>query len=215
MALTLAILVECTWASSSTPLQALTAPQVMLSEASAPANAVAHAEAALPSAPRVLTQLLLSNSSISGSKFAAVTPCVGLPRLTIVGFGVGSVNEEYARLVDRSECCRDCTGARLALDVSLRFPHEMGEPLSVMGDNLQVPTGKLYSQPDLRPDEHHLRAIAVAMRAQQWVVLLAHVVSDGPDKWALRQLLAVLAVTLGALPSRNPPPLQLCLSLPG
>ena len=146
----------------------------------------------------VRARISLANSTRPGAQDALVTGCEPPPRgLSVLGFAVGSINEEYVRISDSVGChCpfEACDVGRISFDRPLRLPHEPGEEISVMPDSLQVPSGRLTAEPPR--DEHHTRAMVAAMRAHDWVTGLARVVSEGPDKWALRQLLCVLALIL-------------------
>lgn len=146
----------------------------------------------------VRARISLANSTRPGAQDALVAGCEPPPRgLSVLGFAVGSINEEYVRISDSVGChCpfEACDVGRISFDRPLRLPHEPGEEISVMPDSLQVPSGRLTAEPPR--DEHHTRAMVAAMRAHDWVTGLARVVSEGPDKWALRQLLCVLALIL-------------------
>ena len=167
---------------------------------------------------KVRARLFLANETAPGDRVAFILGCEPPPRgLSVLGFAVGSVNEEYVQLADSAGChCRfgRCDVGRLALDRPLRLTHAATEEISVLPDSLQVPSGRLTADEPTR-NAHHTRAMAAAMKAHVWVTELATVVSQGPDKWALRQLLAVLAITLrtpnaAALPPATPAPCIMC-----
>lgn len=98
----------------------------------------------LPDVSTTRIALALANTSTADSADITVSDCPNLGERTIVGFAVGSVNEEYARLPSGARCCGRC---RLNLDRRLRFSHEVGETIDVMPESLQVCCASPYRPP--------------------------------------------------------------------
>ena len=153
-------------------------------------------EQPLPYAPRTSLRLTIGNATAIGDQSIILRPCADLAPLSVVGIAIGSVNEEFLRLKDGALCCRGCDQSLATLDRPLRLQHEAGEGLDVLSDMLQVPAIGLHARPDPAPDVHHVRAIAVAKRAHDWIRLYARVLSQGPEKWALRHLLLAMTIML-------------------
>ena len=92
----------------------------------------------------------------------------------------------------------------LALDRPLRFEHAPAEAVSVFasGASLQLPEGHLplggaamaANAVGIPPE--HARARALVHRAAAWLTVSERVIAEGPDKWALHQLLVALALIL-------------------
>lgn len=142
-----------------------------------------------------LLALVLANGTPVGAAHVVLASCANLSENAVFGFGVGSINEEYARAPHGLRCDDGGSASNVRLDRPLRFAHEKGERIDIMPDSLQVPNGAVYAQPP-NPDVHAMRAVLVANRAHEWITLYARVVSSGPDKWPLRHLLLALAFTL-------------------
>lgn len=183
----LAPLALCASLTSAPPLSLEPAWQLVSAEPETP-----------PPSPRVRLTLSLANTTAAAAREATVAPCVDLAAFSVIVLGLSSVGEEYA-IISEPVTCGSHSGhhaMHLLLDRKLRFGHEVGETVGVMPDSLQVPAGRLYGRHEPVSDVHHARAIAVATRAKEWIIVTARVLSSGPDKWALRQLLFVLALSL-------------------
>ena len=147
--------------------------------------------------------LSLANASTTRGEQVVLSSCAELSKLTVFGFGLGSIGEEYARISGRvtccermASCCRAHSPCAVILERPLRFVHEKGERIDVfLPDSVQLPVGIALTEPP-NADRHAVRAVQVASRAHEWIHLYARVVATGPDKWPLRHLLLSLAIAL-------------------
>jgi hypothetical protein len=150
-----------------------------------------------------LATLTLANATGTGSRAISLQPCAELGAHAVLGVGVDSASEEYARL--GMPC--SCAHAVCVLETPLQFPHGQESPVLLMPDSFQQPRaaagafrqdGWPYPKPELpsASNSGQARAAAIAVRAQRWVSLNLRTLSSGPDKYALRTLLFALGLFL-------------------
>ena len=142
-----------------------------------------------------LITTVLAVGHMPGATRLRVEPCLDVADRTVVGVGVHSVSEEWARVAAAPNCSH---GAMLDIDRPLRFEHVEGEVLSIVarGAELQLPEVRLPDRAAGLPAPEHARAVALALRASDWLAVSARVVAGTPNKWALHHLLLVCTLVL-------------------
>ena len=146
--------------------------------------------------PRIesIAVLATRNNTAAGSLSILLSACaVTLPAHAVLGIAEGSASEEWVRARDACGCGEVCELAE-----PLRYEHGPEERVSLMPPSFQrpLPGQLLNARPEPNASPQHARAAAAVARAQRYMAQSAHTLSGGPEKLALRRLLAALATGL-------------------
>jgi hypothetical protein len=148
----------------------------------------------IPAMPGLFTIATMISPTDRHSMEIDLMPCLELAEHSLLGLGVHTVNEEWARAGANSNCS---ASSRLRLDRPLRFPHAEAETVAAAAPDarLQIPEAQLPMVAGFReelPPEHR-SALALVKRTQEWLSVSRRVVIGGPNKWPLRYLLFVIS----------------------